>query len=183
MSPNAGGGGRCGVSSNESSCVHHVTWSPNKLWRSFSIYADNESGPVSIHHHILFGCFSCYFLNQICIFVCSTKWQFPKWKSVVYRGWAPKKICTIWNNFSRKKRQTQTKPKLGWNVWFGKQTARQPNNNEDICLPFHLFFLWIRNTTEKNNFFAERIRENYMTCRICISHLWAWYRRLIDWRH
>ncbi len=31
MSPNAGG---CGVSANENSCAHHVTWSPNKLWRS-----------------------------------------------------------------------------------------------------------------------------------------------------
>jgi hypothetical protein len=29
-----GEGGRCGVSANEYSCAHHVTWSPNKLWRS-----------------------------------------------------------------------------------------------------------------------------------------------------
>jgi hypothetical protein len=29
-----GGGGSCGVSANENSCAHHVTWSPNKLWRS-----------------------------------------------------------------------------------------------------------------------------------------------------
>jgi hypothetical protein len=36
-SPNAGGGGDCGVSANEYSCTHHVTWSPNKLWRSNSI--------------------------------------------------------------------------------------------------------------------------------------------------
>jgi hypothetical protein len=26
--------GSCGVSANEYSCAHHVTWSPNKLWRS-----------------------------------------------------------------------------------------------------------------------------------------------------
>ena len=32
------GGGRCGVSANENSCAHHVTWSPNKLWRSNSIF-------------------------------------------------------------------------------------------------------------------------------------------------
>ncbi len=32
------GGGRCGVSANEHSCAHHVTWSPNKLWRSTSIF-------------------------------------------------------------------------------------------------------------------------------------------------
>jgi hypothetical protein len=32
-----GGGGGCGVSANENSCAHHVTWSPNKLWRSNSI--------------------------------------------------------------------------------------------------------------------------------------------------
>jgi hypothetical protein len=39
MSPNAGGGeGGCGVSANENSCAHHVTWSPNKLWRSNSIF-------------------------------------------------------------------------------------------------------------------------------------------------
>ncbi len=37
-SPNADGGGSCGVSANEYSCVHHVTWSPNKLWRSNSIF-------------------------------------------------------------------------------------------------------------------------------------------------
>jgi hypothetical protein len=24
----------CGVSANEYSCAHYVTWSPNKLWRS-----------------------------------------------------------------------------------------------------------------------------------------------------
>ncbi len=33
-----GGMGSCGVSANEYSCVHHVTWSPNKLWRSNSIF-------------------------------------------------------------------------------------------------------------------------------------------------
>ncbi len=33
-----GGGGSCGVSANEYSCAHHVTWSPNKLWRSSSIF-------------------------------------------------------------------------------------------------------------------------------------------------
>ena len=36
-SPNAGGGS-CGVSANEYSCAHHVTWSPNKLWKSTSIF-------------------------------------------------------------------------------------------------------------------------------------------------
>ncbi len=38
MSPNARGGGVCRVSANENSCAHHVTWSPNKLWRSNSIF-------------------------------------------------------------------------------------------------------------------------------------------------
>jgi hypothetical protein len=33
-----GEGGGCGVSVNEYSCAHHVTWSPNKLWRSTSIF-------------------------------------------------------------------------------------------------------------------------------------------------
>ncbi len=31
-------GGSCGVSANEYSCAHHVTWSPNKLWRSTFIF-------------------------------------------------------------------------------------------------------------------------------------------------
>jgi hypothetical protein len=30
------GEGGCGVSANENSCAHHVTWSPSKLWRSNS---------------------------------------------------------------------------------------------------------------------------------------------------
>ncbi len=33
-----GEGGTCGVSANDYSCAHHVTWSPNKLWRSNSIF-------------------------------------------------------------------------------------------------------------------------------------------------
>ncbi len=39
-SPNegGGGGGSWGVSANEYSCAHHVTWSPNKLWRSIFIF-------------------------------------------------------------------------------------------------------------------------------------------------
>ncbi len=32
-------GGSSGVSANEYSCAHHVTWSPNKLWRSNSIHS------------------------------------------------------------------------------------------------------------------------------------------------
>ncbi len=38
MSPNAGGGGDCRVSTNEHSWAHHVTWSPNKLRKSNSIF-------------------------------------------------------------------------------------------------------------------------------------------------
>jgi hypothetical protein len=30
--------GGCGVSANEYSCAHHVTGSPNKLWRSVSTF-------------------------------------------------------------------------------------------------------------------------------------------------
>ncbi len=35
-----GEGGSCGVSlsANEYSCAYHVTWNPNKLWRSTSIF-------------------------------------------------------------------------------------------------------------------------------------------------
>jgi hypothetical protein len=32
------GRGRCRVSADEYSCAHHVTWSPNKLWSSNSIF-------------------------------------------------------------------------------------------------------------------------------------------------
>jgi hypothetical protein len=38
MSPNAGRGGGCRVSANRNSCAYHVTWSPNKLRRSNSIF-------------------------------------------------------------------------------------------------------------------------------------------------
>ncbi len=43
-----GEGGSCGVSANENSCAHHVTWSPNKLWRSTSIFNlwMSVSGPL-----------------------------------------------------------------------------------------------------------------------------------------
>ncbi len=37
--PKCGGGkGGCGVSADENSCAHHVTWCPNKLWISKSIF-------------------------------------------------------------------------------------------------------------------------------------------------
>ncbi len=36
--PNGGEGRGLGVSANEYSCAHHVTWSPNKLWVSTSIF-------------------------------------------------------------------------------------------------------------------------------------------------
>jgi hypothetical protein len=38
MRGDGGEGGSCGVSANEYSCAHHVTWSPYKLWRSTSIF-------------------------------------------------------------------------------------------------------------------------------------------------
>jgi hypothetical protein len=36
--PMRGDAGSCGVSANEYSCAHQVTWSPNKLWRYTSIF-------------------------------------------------------------------------------------------------------------------------------------------------
>jgi hypothetical protein len=39
-----GMGSGCGVSANEYSCAHHVTWSPNKLWRSTFIFNLWEKG-------------------------------------------------------------------------------------------------------------------------------------------
>jgi hypothetical protein len=46
------GGGGCGVSANDNSCAHHVTWSPNKLWRSNSIF--NHMVPANRTTPILF---------------------------------------------------------------------------------------------------------------------------------
>ncbi len=46
-SPNAGGGGSCVASAYEYSCAHHVTWRPNKLWRSTSIF--NLYGVIPLH--------------------------------------------------------------------------------------------------------------------------------------
>ncbi len=45
------GGGGCGVSANEYGCVQYITWhgSPNKLWRSTSIF--NLCCPVSMLRH------------------------------------------------------------------------------------------------------------------------------------
>jgi hypothetical protein len=36
-----GGGGSCGVSANEYSCAHHVTWSPNKDLLPYLTYVPN----------------------------------------------------------------------------------------------------------------------------------------------
>ncbi len=38
----AGDRGGCGVSANEYSCAHHVTWGPSKLWRSTPPYLTYE---------------------------------------------------------------------------------------------------------------------------------------------
>ncbi len=35
----------CRASANEKSCAHHVTWSPNKLWRSNSIFNLSHAVP------------------------------------------------------------------------------------------------------------------------------------------
>jgi hypothetical protein len=52
-----GGGGGCGVSAN----AHHVTWSPNKLWRSTSIVnlCQQYSCIDNIRPRFL-SCFRCY---------------------------------------------------------------------------------------------------------------------------
>jgi hypothetical protein len=50
-----GEGGSCGVSANEYSCAHHVTWSPNKPWRSTSIF---NLYAYSISHRLFQGLFS-----------------------------------------------------------------------------------------------------------------------------
>ncbi len=45
-----GEGESCGVSANEKSCAHHVTWSSNKLWRSTSIFnLQYVHAPLSSH--------------------------------------------------------------------------------------------------------------------------------------
>jgi hypothetical protein len=47
---NAGGGGELrGLSANEYGCAHHVTWSPNKLWRSsFILYLTSVRSPMML---------------------------------------------------------------------------------------------------------------------------------------
>jgi hypothetical protein len=50
-----------GVSANEYSCAHHVTWSPNKLWRSNSIF-NLRSAPLTSYHVIC--CIDMRFGNQ-----------------------------------------------------------------------------------------------------------------------
>jgi hypothetical protein len=41
--------GSCGVSDNKYSCVHHVTWSPNKLLRSTSLFNLCPQGTLTVH--------------------------------------------------------------------------------------------------------------------------------------
>ncbi len=51
-----GGGGDYGVSANECSCAHHVTSSPNKLWRSTSLCAYSHKyrhGPLGVKVNLL----------------------------------------------------------------------------------------------------------------------------------
>ncbi len=45
------GDGGCGVSANEYSCAHQVTWSPNKLWRSTSINLCHRPLKVKCYDH------------------------------------------------------------------------------------------------------------------------------------
>ncbi len=44
-----GEGGSCGVTANEYSCAYHVTWSPNKLWRSTSVLTYDRRGIAGQH--------------------------------------------------------------------------------------------------------------------------------------
>ncbi len=54
-SPNAGDAARSGVSANRYSSAHHVTWSPNKLWRSNSIF-NQWSTPCTVSLSFSFFC-------------------------------------------------------------------------------------------------------------------------------
>jgi hypothetical protein len=63
-----GGGGSCRVSANDYSCAHHVTWSPNKLWRSTSIFnlwctSSSSTRCPAIPARCIVVCpFHCFFL-------------------------------------------------------------------------------------------------------------------------
>ncbi len=81
-----GGGGRggCGVSSNENSCAHHVTWSPNKLWRSNSIWLRWLMGLVTdiVCRHALAAGDGCPPVSLLCLCLLSVGRQekFHKFK-------------------------------------------------------------------------------------------------------
>ncbi len=51
--------GSYGVSANENSCAHHVTWGPNKLWRSNSIFKLCFLSTSSSRHCVLAVMGSC----------------------------------------------------------------------------------------------------------------------------
>ncbi len=51
-------GGACRVSANEYSCAHHVTWSPNKLWRSALIY-ESQCGGIRVVCRVSSNEYSC----------------------------------------------------------------------------------------------------------------------------
>jgi hypothetical protein len=60
MSPNTEGG--CGVSANENSSAHHVTWSPNKLWSYNSMFNLWFAPTNSYSRHCVPTADSTYFL-------------------------------------------------------------------------------------------------------------------------
>jgi hypothetical protein len=97
-----GEGGGCGVSANEYSCAHHVTWSPNKLWRSTCIFVPTGILPSfqpigdSIRSPIGWLCqsrsvlptgtlFSAYQPIKGCLYVCLSCLDF--FQIVFFRRW------------------------------------------------------------------------------------------------
>ncbi len=61
--------GSCGVSAKEYSCAHHVTWSPNKLWRSTSIFNLWKKWiKKSVGFSVRFFTYSSYVLGTLNLF-------------------------------------------------------------------------------------------------------------------
>ncbi len=58
--------GGCRTSANEYRCTHHVTWSPNKLWRSTSPHLTYAFSSLFLsHYHLLVDLFVATLLSLV----------------------------------------------------------------------------------------------------------------------
>ncbi len=81
--------GCCWISANKYSCVHHMTWSPNKLWRSNSIFnpilhtvwLDNHALILKRNTEINYFVEKSRFLHTFLRFCCESRKIKPKFKN------------------------------------------------------------------------------------------------------